>query len=616
MLTSLNLRRIFAIFTVFFCVTTLGSLYCYDIFRNISIDEQQENASKLHIEVLHSIATDGTALKALLYVKPHILNSTDSIVPLVIVCHGMGDNYFAFNDLCYTLSQRGYVVIAPEFRGHGSNPAPLTFGIKEPFDIIQWLDYAENKFSFVNISNSGIFGFSMGGYYATMAYIHESLGRNRFRTLIEVSGPINVTRNLSEITNQPDILGPLPIFQDIEKKNAISYINETFPQNILIIHGSADSTVDIQNTYDFLQAADPYHNRNDITYYIYPGIGHVNTGFNDTTYQYAIKWFDFHLKGLITEPSEIYIRISPISKYTGMIMYYWLLAAIVSAMFCLGSGYYMVFPQFFSLNNSSSLKMTEESENKSKSESNKGHEQEKPIQTQNNDNSWRLKGIYLGIYFGVIAFISLILSFFRPMIYFQILIIDMGLITAFILSMWYAKKKKMFTHAQFILKASTNRKNAFVFSGIVVLGFLLFLLIMSNPNEINTTLGPGARFTWLVPLFAVLILLFLETTILFLRSYIFSKLPKNMIERVIETISISIFFAITLGLAFIGGRTVTYFGGSMIIMILQMGFGLGFLTMMIVHIMEHIHNSIHPTLIFLSIAIAIAIGASQIYLIF
>ncbi|MHA1819870.1 MAG: alpha/beta hydrolase family protein, partial [Promethearchaeota archaeon] len=284
--------KIFALLTIFLFILNLFS----SINAFYSGKTQVNNLQKeYYIKILRVKASDNVELKSLVCVNKSLMDEEDRSVPLVVVCHGMNGDFWSSKDLIFTFAKAGFMVIAPEFRGHKSNRAPSTLGLKEPGDIIDILDYAEKEFKFVDTNKSAIFGISMGGLYATSAYILESKemgGKGRFKALVDAGGPVNISRAVDYYLNNRDMFGDVALLENISQKNPIKYVNATFPTNVMLWQGDDDKVVPFNCSLDFYHALDPDGTRNgtDIVFYELHGLGHGQEGFNE--YRYGVAWIE------------------------------------------------------------------------------------------------------------------------------------------------------------------------------------------------------------------------------------------------------------------------------------------------------------------------------------
>lgn len=267
-----------------------------------------------HVEVIRVSASDGVPVKALFLAPLSALGAPAGSVPLAIYCHGMSGDYWQAGSLYHALVSRGYAVLAPESRGHGSNPAPSTLGLTEPGDVIQLLDHLEVSpaHAYLNASAVGIVGSSMGGLHATLAYIQESLGRGRMRALASLSGPVNLSREVAFYTNRPDRYGDMWLVKDLAAKNPVTMVNATFPTNVLLVHGTADSVVDYRCSTDFAARLDPDGTRQDVRFVWRPDEGHGVAG-NHGSMREAVAWLDQYVRGVSTDPGNVTLAGIPFS---------------------------------------------------------------------------------------------------------------------------------------------------------------------------------------------------------------------------------------------------------------------------------------------------------------
>jgi hypothetical protein len=84
-------------------------------------------------------AADGTVLRAW-YMRPPQANG-DS----VILLHGVVDNRLGVYPIGKWLVERGYTVLMPDARHHGSSGGLTTYGVREVDDIRRWVDWMEKK---------------------------------------------------------------------------------------------------------------------------------------------------------------------------------------------------------------------------------------------------------------------------------------------------------------------------------------------------------------------------------------------------------------------------------------------------------------------------------------
>src|SRR6056297_2248237 len=344
--------------TLFLLFSTLTVIYAVNAHSGFKATkesiERVKNEEGVEVSLLRFKARDGTPLKALYYIDSNLKVREDHSVPLIVLCHGMSSDYFMFGSFAYTMAkEHGFAVVSIEARGHGSNPAPSTLGYKEGKDIVDLLDYLDKDVKAINTSKSGVFGHSMGGLYAMNGYIEESLGKGRLKGLVEGSGPLNITREAYFLTNNPFVVGENSLLDNLAQKNPVNRANQTFPQNMILWHGTEDGTVDYQCVIDFLNVIDseklenpedPQAGRSDVEFYSIEGAPH---NLPDNFTKFAIMHFNNLLLGenLTLDEVQEYsnpIRFKPAKNAYGHVLY-----AAIFMMVVVPSAVLAVRPRYF-----------------------------------------------------------------------------------------------------------------------------------------------------------------------------------------------------------------------------------------------------------------------------
>ncbi|MBD3350445.1 MAG: alpha/beta fold hydrolase [Candidatus Lokiarchaeota archaeon] len=516
-----------------------------------------ENESEISMQILRNYADDGVQLKSLLYVTPDNEQKTDHSVPLIICSHGMNDNFWFCEDLCYTLAKRGYAVICPEHRGHKSNSAPSTFGNLEPYDIIGWLDYSEENLDYINVSNSGILGHSMGGLFAAGAYIFESLGEGRFKALVSLAGALNATRALDFFVSNPSILGQLTFTDNMTEKNPINYVTSEFPKNVLMYHGTADTIVDIRCTYDFYGELDPEGTRTDVEFHELEGAPHEI--FYDSVYKKAISWFDYYILDKNTDLNSITILELDYTPKYGVLFQVYLLIACFFVMVLFGCSTYLIKPKIYQTTLPKYLTRSFDGV----------HESKIPRET------WYHKLLLILAYLGMNGVAFLIIELF-PIYSLNDMMVTAVLSTIFVVVIYHfgspADKRNIYRWV--------NPKVAFVWIfGIV--GSLTFYAIFPNlPIIEDNILVAGVRLTWFTPFYTTAIAVQLIANILFIRYMFFRRKSADELTYIEPILNGALLFAGTIILLsrdwptylIIPNYNITLYFVPM----LAIGFGLGF----------------------------------------
>jgi len=89
---------------------------------------------------------------------------------VVVACHGYRANRLQLLEIAQRLSQRGYVVLLFDLRGHGTRRGACSFGLRDVKDIGLILDWVKRQPSLASLP-VGLFGLSLGGAIACQAAV-------------------------------------------------------------------------------------------------------------------------------------------------------------------------------------------------------------------------------------------------------------------------------------------------------------------------------------------------------------------------------------------------------------------------------------------------------------
>jgi uncharacterized protein len=511
-------NKIKPLIIIFLCV--FSGLFIYFLTSSIGeyqnqVEEADKFKQKVKTEMITITAPDGVKINAYFMISHENWAKNDHSVPFVIGCHGMSNNPFQLTNLAYTLVKRGYAVLLPEARGHGSNSGTTYFGGKEPWDIISLMDYIEQNeiFSSVNISASGIIGTSLGGLYATSTYVFESLGKGRLNALVSLAGPINVTRAVELYTSTPDALGNTNFLNNLtgtNDKNPITYINSTFPKNVALWHGTTDNTVDFRCSSEFFAIMNETGTRSDIEFQIFEGAGHEISG-NSNAYRYAIAWVEKYILLNNTQPNDVIIYDGTLGS--GHAQQFWnhLQTSCLLLIPILVFIVYLVKPSLF-------LTLTDE---EMKDLALKHGNNSSPPSKEDKRNIFL---IFLGIQFtagltGLYIVNDDILTE---------LMIPAVMNTIFV---GYLYKFKFTEELRIWCKQSLNWKVSLTWIAAIIISFSIYFAVPSMTTVKENTLTFGVRYMWFIPYVIVMLGLLFITTI-FLARYFVSN---NEIKKIRKT---------------------------------------------------------------------------------
>ena len=203
-----------------------------------------DNIISIPYERVEIISRDGVKLCARYY---HACDGA----PLEIQCHGYRSTAlrdFAGSGIAY--KERPYNLLLIDQRSHGDSEGKvISFGIRERFDILDWIDYSIKRFG--DDVKIVLYGISMGGATVLMA-AGEPLPKNVRCVIADspYSAPIDI---IVKVAREKGVFAPIikPIvifgawlfggFSIISSSPREAVGRATVP--ILIVHGDADTFV-------------------------------------------------------------------------------------------------------------------------------------------------------------------------------------------------------------------------------------------------------------------------------------------------------------------------------------------------------------------------------------
>ena len=153
----------------------------------------------------------------------------------------------------FALAQEGYIVACVDGRGTGARGREwrkctyMNLGILESDDQIAAAK-AFGKYSYIDASRIGIWGWSFGGY---MTLLSLCRGEGTFKAGVAIA-PVTDWRFYDSIYTERYLRTPQENPEGY-RKGAPLALADRLKGNLLIIHGSADDNVHLQNTMDFTE---------------------------------------------------------------------------------------------------------------------------------------------------------------------------------------------------------------------------------------------------------------------------------------------------------------------------------------------------------------------------
>jgi dipeptidyl-peptidase-4 len=189
-------------------------------------------------------------------------------------------NYFWYQHL----AQKGYIVACIDNRGTGGRGAEfkkLTYqqlGKYETIDQIEANKYL-GSLDYVDKDRIGIQGWSYGGYLSSLAI---TKGADYFKMAIAVA-PVTNWRYYDNIYTERYMRTPQENPKGYDENSPINHV-EKLKGEYLLIHGSADDNVHVQNTYEMISALVKANKQFDL--FIYPDKNHGIYGGNTRLHLY------------------------------------------------------------------------------------------------------------------------------------------------------------------------------------------------------------------------------------------------------------------------------------------------------------------------------------------
>jgi dipeptidyl-peptidase-4 len=226
--------------------------------NNFALSEEMSKCKLVQPKWIDYLNKQGDTLKGIL-LKPNISKTQKH--PVLIYLYGgpgaqevknewMGANYFWFQHLV----QKGYVVFIFDGRGTGGRGTEFkkctqyNLGALETEDLISTAEYL-SKLDFVDPSRIGVFGWSFGGYMVSLGL---TKGAGIFKMGIAVA-PVISWRFYDTIYTERYLGLPSQNAGGYDQNSPLNFAGN-LQGKLLLIHGTADDNVHIQNSIAFENA--------------------------------------------------------------------------------------------------------------------------------------------------------------------------------------------------------------------------------------------------------------------------------------------------------------------------------------------------------------------------
>jgi dipeptidyl-peptidase-4 len=248
-----------------------------------------------------SFTTEENILLDAWMIKPKDFSPERSYPVLLAIYGGPGSQkatqaWGGYNYLWYRiLAEKGYIVVCVDGRGTGGRGASFKkctqhqLGNYETEDLIQTARYLQKQ-PYIDKARIGIFGWSYGGYLSSLAI---TKGADVFKTSIAVA-PVTNWRYYDNIYTERYMGLPEDNAQGYDENAPIHYADR-LKGNYLLIHGTADDNVHLQNALEMQRALIKANKQFELFYY--PDKNHGIYGGN-TRYHLYQMMTDFILRKL------------------------------------------------------------------------------------------------------------------------------------------------------------------------------------------------------------------------------------------------------------------------------------------------------------------------------
>ena len=249
---------------------------------------------------LFTIQTEGAELNAWM-IKPLNFDPNKEYPLFMFLYGGPGSqqvkNSFGWNNYYWyqMLAQKGYIVACVDNRGtggKGSEFKKMTYKELGKYEIIDQINAAKyfGDLTYIDANRIGIQGWSYGGYMSSLAI---TKGADIFSLAIAVA-PVTNWRYYDNIYTERYMQTPQENASGYDENSPINHV-EKLKGHYLLVHGSADDNVHVQNTMEMISALVKANKQFDL--FIYPDKNHGIYGGN-TRYHLYKKMTDFILENL------------------------------------------------------------------------------------------------------------------------------------------------------------------------------------------------------------------------------------------------------------------------------------------------------------------------------
>lgn len=167
----------------------------------------------------------------------------------------VSNSWMSSNDLWYEmLAQQGYLVVCVDGRGTGFLGADfkkMTYKELGKYEVIDQIEAAKElgKLPYIDANRIGIWGWSYGGFMSANALFK---GNDVFKMAIAVA-PVTNWRNYDSVYTERFMQTPQENPSGYDDNSPINHVDK-LKGKFLLVHGSADDNVHVQNTMQMVEA--------------------------------------------------------------------------------------------------------------------------------------------------------------------------------------------------------------------------------------------------------------------------------------------------------------------------------------------------------------------------
>lgn len=265
---------------------------------NQTVAQKLNQAQLPKKEFIKVPAADGTTQLNGWVIKPASFNSSQKY-PIVMVQYSGPNSQQVLDrfgvDWYYALAQQGFVVASVDGRGTGARGEAfrkqtyLNLGVIESDDQVAAARYFASL-PYIDSNRIGIWGWSYGGYNVLMSM---SRGGGAFKAGVAIA-PVTDWRFYDTVYTERFMRTPQQNASGYDNGSAIK-LADNLQGNLLIIHGTADDNVHVQNVMEYSRALIKADKHFDM--FLFPDKNHFIVGNNSRIYLYN-KVIDYYKRNL------------------------------------------------------------------------------------------------------------------------------------------------------------------------------------------------------------------------------------------------------------------------------------------------------------------------------